>query len=341
MAALSLALPFSAVLYLLPSVPNLSSDLGKVATKVATVNEQLNDFVGIIDVPKEIRRNNGKDKLEQSYGNGGSLYPLGIIKPVIGSVNDATRLDVGFQAKVESKKHPDHAGISTNIQLAKQAEWSHDVLSDEHKELSTEEKRINSLRAFKNGNTKDANIFHLYVPDITNALVEKFAKANTQLGSGVVSRDVDEKNNADNRAKKKNNYIRLCRRSIDGSMTSLMQKLRGKDCVKLPRSEFYLEQDTKDTNRKKGTIKVVGLKIGTKTNNEKDYKDSESGSDEYKQENEATENSIVDASISDDSINYEKLTPKVIDKLGMGLNIKKPVINGKIGKLALSTTLKL
>lgn len=281
-------------------------------------------------MPKETGKNNGKVELERSYVNGGSLYPLGIIKPVIGSVNDATRLNVGFQAKVESKKHSDHAGISTNIQLAKQAEWLHDVPSGEHKELSTEEERIKSLtRAFKNGNTKDANILHLYVPDITDALMAKFAKANTQLGTGVVSRDADEKNNADNRIKKKNNYIRLCR-SIDGSTASLMQKLHGKDCVKLPRSEFYLEQDTKDTNRKEGTIKMAGLKIGTKINNGKDHKDSESESDEYKQENGATESSIVEASISDDSINYEELTPKV-NKLGMGLNIKKPII----GKLAL------
>lgn len=46
-----------------------------------------------------------------------------------------------FQTKVESKKHPDHAGISTNDQLAKQAERSH----DERKELSTEEERVKSL----------------------------------------------------------------------------------------------------------------------------------------------------------------------------------------------------
>ncbi|XP_050464530.1 uncharacterized protein LOC126858327 [Cataglyphis hispanica] len=334
MAALSLALPFSAVLYLLPSVPNLSSNLGKVAT---TVNEQAND-IGIIDVPKEIRKNNGRIELERSYVNGGSLYPLGIIKPIIGSLNDATRLNVGFQAKVESKKHSDHAGISTNIELAKQSQWSHDDLPlNEHKKLSTEEERIKSLtRAFKNG--KDANILHLYVPDITDALAtEKSAKANTQLGSDVVSKDTDEKNNADNRVKKKNNYIRLCR-SIDESTASLIQKLRGKDCVKLPKSEFYLEQDTKDTNRKESTIRMTGLKIGTKINNEKDHKDSTSESDEYKQENGTTESSIAEASIADDSINYEELIPK-INKLGMGLNIKKPMIDRKIGKLALSTTI--
>lgn len=290
-------------------------------------------------MPKEIRKNNGKIQLERSYVNGGSLYPLGIIKPIIGSVNDATRLNVGFQAEVESKKHSDHAGISTNIELAKQAQWSHDhVPLDEHKKLSTEVERIKSLtRAFKNENTKDANILHLYVPDITDALTEKSAKANTQLGSGVVSKDADEKNNADNRVKKKNNYIRLCR-SIDESTASLMQKLRGKDCVKLPTSEFYLEQDTKDANRKEGTIKMAGLKIGTKINNEKDHKDSASESDEYKQESGTTESSIVEASIADDSINYEELIPKV-SKLGMGLNIKKPIINRKIGKLALSTTI--
>ncbi|KAL6447384.1 hypothetical protein ACFW04_001533 [Cataglyphis niger] len=337
MAALSLALPFSAVLYLLPSVPNLSSDLGKVAT---TVNEQANDIGIIDDVPKEIRKNNGKIELERSYVNGGSLYPLAIIKPIIGSVNDATRLNVGFQAKVESKNlHSDHAGISTNIELAKQSQWSHDhVPLSEHKELSTEEERIKSLtRAFKNGNTKDTNILHLYVPDNTDAFTEKSAKTNTQLVSGVVSKDADEKNNADNRVKKKNNYIRLCR-SIDESTANLIQKLRGKDCVKLPKSEFYLEQDTKDTNRKESTIRMTGLKIGTKIDNEKDHKDSTSESDEYKQENGTTESSIVEASIADDSINYEELIPKV-NKLGMGLNIKKPMIDRKIGKLALSTTI--
>lgn len=67
--------------------------------------------------------------------------------------------------------------------------------------------------------------------------------------------------------RRKNNYIRLWKRLIDGS--SPMQKLRGKDCVKLPRREFYLEQDTKDTNRKEDTIKLVELKIETKIDNGK------------------------------------------------------------------------
>ncbi|CAL1677621.1 unnamed protein product [Lasius platythorax] len=72
-----------------------------------------------------------------------------------------------------------------------------------------------------------------------------------------------------------------------------MQKLRGKDCVKLPRSKFYLEQDTRDA--KEGTIKLEEVKIETKTNDGKDYKDYESGSDEYKQRNRETETSIVEA----------------------------------------------
>lgn len=98
-----------------------------------------------------------------------------------------------------------------------------------------------------------------------------------QLGSNVVPRDADEIIPNNRVEKRKRNYIRLCRRSIDGS--SLMQMLRGKDCVKLPRSEFYLEQGTRDA--KEGTIKLEEVKIETKTNDGKDYKDYESGSDEY------------------------------------------------------------
>ncbi|XP_072756657.1 uncharacterized protein [Anoplolepis gracilipes] len=266
----ALSLPFSVFLYLLPSstVPNISSDF----EKVTTVTERLNDVVGIIDAPKDIRGDKRKVEHEQSFVNGGSLHPLGIIKPIIGS-NDATKLNVDFQAKVESKKHPDHAGISTNVQFAKQAEWLLNVPSDK---LSTEKERIKSLtRVLKNENMKNANIFNLYIPGITDTLIKKFSKTNI----GLVPKDTDGKNNADNHVTRKNNYIRLCRRTIDRSAASLMQKLRGKDCVKLPRSEFYLEQDTKDTtNQKESKIKLVGLKIGT--NNGKNVKDSDSGSDE-------------------------------------------------------------
>lgn len=270
-------------------------------------------------MPREIRTDDGKVEFERNYG----LYPLGVIKP-IGSVNDGTKLNVDFQAKVKSDKHPD-AGISMNVQLAKQAKWSHDIPSDKRKELSSEEKRIQNLtRALKNGNTKDANI--LYLTDITDTLIEKSAKTNLQLGSNLVSRNEDGKNHAVNRIKKKNNYIRLCRRSIDGSSENLItdQKLQDKDCIKFPRSDFYLEHETNNTNRKKNTTRLVGFKIETKTNNGNDNEDFES--DKYKQQNELTE-----ASIPDDLINYEEVKSKV-GKLGISLNIKKSVIDGKIGK---------
>ncbi|GAB1867845.1 hypothetical protein CAJAP_08924 [Camponotus japonicus] len=318
---LNLALPLSAFFYLLPS--NISSDFGKTAitaTNGATELEQLNNIVAFIDVPTEIRKDNGK--VEDGQGYSGPLYPLGIIKPTIGA--DGTKLNVDFQAKVESKKHPNHAGISMNVQLAKQGDiqQSHDVSSEKRKELSSEDQRIKSLtRVFlKNGNMKDASVLHL--SDITDTLIEKSGKGNKQ----VASRNADGKNSALNRIKKKN-YIRLCRRSIDGSTENLMQKLR--DCLKHSRSDFYLEHDTKITNEKKNMTGLVGLRIETKNTNGNDYKDSES--DEHKQQNIVTETLII----PDDSINYEEVNSKVDDKLGISLKIKKSVVDGKIDKLEL------
>lgn len=302
-------------------------DLGNVA--------ELNNL--IIGIPKEIH-DNGEIEVEFLDG---SLNPLAT-KPVI-TIKDPTKLNVGFQAKVESKNlplSPIRGGISTNLQLANQAKWS-GVLSSEDKaskEFSSEEEWVKSTKGLRDATTeenrKNTTVFHLYVPDIKDVLREKFSKASMQLGLdvGVTSKkDTDENANKidawiiDNRPRGKKNYIRLCKRLTDGS--SLIQKLHGKDCIKLPSSEFYLEQNMKNTNRKRDeTVRLVGLKIGTKTGNGKN-----SGSNEIKQRSKTTD--VVEASISDTSAYYDEPVMKVTDKLGTGLNIKMPVIDGRIGNL--------
>jgi len=75
---------------------------------------------------------------------------------------------------------------------------------------------------------------------------------------------------SDNRAKRKRSYIRPCKRFI-GSV-SPSQKLRGKDCAKLPRSEFRVNPRAKGENRKA---------VGMEANDGKSRKDSENGN--YKQ----------------------------------------------------------
>ncbi|XP_011690986.1 PREDICTED: uncharacterized protein LOC105451948 isoform X2 [Wasmannia auropunctata] len=307
MGALSFALPFTVLLCLLPSLLN-AYNLGKVATTVA---EQLNNLVDIIGVSKEIRDDNGEIVDESSN-------PL-IITKSVDSVGDPTKLNVGFQAKVESKNLPLR---TEHLTPAKLSFPCRDATAAE-------------------GSRRNATVFHLYIPDIKDMLREKFAKANMQLGLDVgVTGEHADKIDAlvvDDRSRGKKNYIRLCKRLTDGSTTSLMQKLRGKDCVKLLRNEFYLEP-TRDANwRRDDTLRLVGLKIGTKTDNGRDYKDFG---------NESQQRS--EASISDILANYDESPGKVAaDKLGTGLNIKMPMIDGRIanlmrdGKLSLSASTML
>jgi len=86
-----------------------------------------------------------------------------------------------------------------------------------------------------------------------------------------------------------------------------MQKLRGKDCVKLPSNEFYL--DSTRNGKKDDTLRFVRLKITTKTDSRKDYRDS--ASDKNKQRSGVTN---VEAAISDISANYDESSMKVSDK---------------------------
>lgn len=76
-----------------------------------------------------------------------------------------------------------------------------------------------------------------YIKDI---LREKFAKVSMQLDVVMSKKDKENVHKIDalvvviaNDLKGKKNYIRLCKRLTDGSTTSLMQKLRGKDYMKL------------------------------------------------------------------------------------------------------------
>ncbi|XP_071646525.1 uncharacterized protein [Temnothorax longispinosus] len=318
-------------------------DLRKVATNVA---EQLNNLIDIIGIPNEIHGDNGEIEFEFLDG---SLNPLVVSRP-ISSIRDPTKLNVGFQAKVESKNlplSPIRGDISTNVQLANQARWSQGALSGESKaskEFSSEEEWVKSSRDATEENRKNAT-FHLYLPDIKDTLRDKFAKTSMQLGLdvGVTSKKDTDENVVwvvDNRWRGRKNYIRLCKRLTDGS-SSLMQKLRGKDCVKLPRSEFYLEPNMR---KKDDTFRLVGLKIGTKTGSGKDYKDFGIGSNEIKQRGGVTD-IVVEAPISDVSANYDESSMKVVDKFGTGLNIK--MIDGRIanllrdGKLSLSASTAL
>lgn len=325
-----------------------------------TTTEQLNDFVNIIKIPKEIHSNNREIELEIVDG---SMNPLIVSKPVA-SIRDPTKLNVGFQAKVESKNlplSPIRGDVSTNVQLANQAKWLQDTLSSESKaskEFSSEEEWIkNPTRGPRDREEKqkEREYFYLYVPDIKDILRDKFTKTSMQLGLdvGVTSKkDTDENANKidglviNNRSREKKNYIWLCKRLIDGSLTNLIQKLRGKDCVKLPKSEFYLESNTKNVNWKKDdTVRLIGLKIGTKTGNGKDYKDFGSGSNENKQRSGAMD--MIEASILNTLANYDESSMKAIDKHGTDLNIKMPLVDGRIanllrdGKLSLSASTAL
>lgn len=131
--------------------------------------------------------------------------------------------------------------------------WSETKTS---KEFSSEEEWIGSLtRNSRAGRKHEERDFSLIYPGyIKDILGEKFDKASMQLDVGVMSKK-DRNENMDkidallivvaNGLKGKKNYIRLCKRLTDGSTTSLMQKLRGKDYVKLSRSEFHLEPSTR------------------------------------------------------------------------------------------------
>ncbi|XP_039305183.1 uncharacterized protein LOC113003237 [Solenopsis invicta] len=351
MGALNFAFPFTVFLYLLPSLPfsQHAYDLEKVAT---IAPEQSNNLVDIVGIPKEIHGDNGKIeyKLVDDSSN-----PTIVLKPV----RDLAKANVDFQAKVESKNLPlssIRGDISTNVQLVNQAKRLQNALSKELPESFRRKK--NELKARRGAptrnttaeNKKDTNVFHLYIPDINDVLREKFAKANVQLGLdvGVTSKKDADENKIDvlvvnNRSRGKKNYIRLCERLTDGSITSLMQKLRGKDCVKLSTSEFYLNSGTSSTNwRNNDTVKLVESKIGMRVENGRDCTDVESGSNENKQREKTMD---VDASISDISANYDESGMKVADKLGSGLNIK--MIDDRIanllndGKLSLSASTAL
>lgn len=282
------------------------------------------------------------------------MNPLIVSKP-ISSIRDPTKLNVGFQAKVESKNlplNPIRGGISTNVQLANQAKWSQGALLSESKgskEFSSEEEWVKSPTRNSRDATTEENrnaTFYQYIPDIKDVLRDKFAKARMQLGLdvGITSKKDENVNKIDaltidNRLRGRKNYIRLCKRLTDGS-ASLIQKLRGKDCVNLPSSEFYL--DSTRNRRKDDTLRFVGLKIGTKTDSRKDYRDFGNASNENKQRSGVTD---VEAAISDVSANYDESSMKVPDKFGTGLNIK--MIDGRIanllrdGKLSLSASTAL
>ncbi|XP_011874525.1 PREDICTED: uncharacterized protein LOC105565716 [Vollenhovia emeryi] len=343
MGALSLALPVTYFLYLVPLL--YAHDLGRVA-------EQLNNLIDIIDIPKEIHGDNGEIEFE-------FLDPPAVSKPVV-TVRDPSKLNVGFQAKVESRGNnlplsPVRGGISANVQLANQAKWSQGALSSENeasKEFSSDEEWIDSARetrraAATEGTRKNATVHLTYIPDIKDILREKFAKTSMQLGLdvGVTSKDTDENVDridagiVDNRSKGRKNYIRLCKRLTGGSTTSLMQKLRGKDCVKLPRSEFYLEPSARSANGKRDdAVRLVGLRIETKTG-----KDRKNSGDENKQRGGVAD--VAEASISDVPANYDESSMKVADKFGTGLNFR--MIDGRIanllrdGKLSLSASTAL
>ncbi|XP_011647350.1 uncharacterized protein LOC105433642 [Pogonomyrmex barbatus] len=338
MGALSLALPLSTFLYLLPLMTNIHE-------KATSVAEQLNNLIDISVPKKEIQRDDGEITLEFL---GGPLSPSEVTRSTV-PMKDSTKLNVGFQAKVESKKLPlsphNRRGISANVQFANQAKCSQgNVASNENKaskEFSSEEEWAKSpTKAVEDAtieeSRKNMTLFRLYVPDIKDAPREKFAKASMQLGLDVgVTSKKDTDGNADktdgsvvdNHARRKKNYVRLCKRITDGSTTSLMQKLR-KDCVKLPRSEFYLEQGTRNVN-KDDTIRLVGKTVQEKENE----------SNENKQRDGMMAD-VIETPISDISANYDESDVKVIDKFGMGLNIKTPVIAKLLrnDKISLSTS---
>ncbi|RLU24685.1 hypothetical protein DMN91_002774 [Ooceraea biroi] len=275
MSALSFALPFSGFLYILgkPTVSEIPD-----AGKVTSVTEQLNN--PLLEISTESYKKSDENEPELRF-----LFPsLDPLKTTMPTSPANRKLDVGFRVgfdsdKTELKHLPDL--LTKNIQL--DAKWSQG--SDEHKaskELATEDVRIKSVpkNAVTESNRKDAAI-RLYVPDVKDTLKEKLAKGKQlEMDVDVIRTDVDKANasTVDNRAKRKRSYIRLCKR-----LTGSMQKPRGKDCVKFPKSEFYLEQasKTKEENQKDGSVSISF--VGTKTNDGKNYKNSENGSYEYKQ----------------------------------------------------------
>lgn len=219
-----------------------------MATAIA---DQLNNIVG--NVAKEV----DKDDIEFELLNN-SPENLVEIRPVT-TKDRAPKPNVGFQLKEKVKKHGD-----TTLQLDTRAKWlNRDDVSDEHKnskEILSKEDLIKNLKvALAEASGKNAAAFQIYVPDIKGTPTRK------KIGGLDVATDG---NFFDGRAK--GNYVLLCRKPTeDGSM----QKLRGKDCVKLLRNELYLEHSMK--NRKDGTTSLMGLKIGTKTNSVKDSESDE------------------------------------------------------------------
>ncbi|XP_020287971.1 uncharacterized protein LOC109856756 [Pseudomyrmex gracilis] len=245
MGALSLALPLTVFVYLLPSETN-NADLGKVAT---AITDQLNNLVG--NVAKEI----DKDEIEFELLNDSPENPVEI-RPVA-TRDVASKPNVGFQLKGKMKKHGD-----TTLQLDTQAKWlNRDDVSDERrnlKEILSKEELVKNLKvALAEANEKNAAAFRIYVPDIKSPSTRRKVAG------------LDGNDNFDY-GRAKGNYVLLCRKPAeDGSM----QKLRGKDCVKLLRNELYLEHSLK--NRKDGTTSLMGLKIGSRTNSVKDSESDE------------------------------------------------------------------
>lgn len=233
-----------------------------------TIAQQVNSLVG--NVAKEID-GGGKDEVELELLNDSSDSE---IKPIIiSTVNDAPKSNMGFLMKGEMKKH---AGPTP--QFGTQAKWldHNGISSDERRptEILTKEELIKNLKvAFAEARGKDTATFQVYVPDVKSG-----KRIAAQLGSDVAT-DVDGNAvvavRSGNPAKRKRNYILLCRKTAEDG--TAMQKLRGKDCVKVLRNEFYLEHSMK--NRKDGTTSLMGLKIGARTNG---MKDSESDSYEIK-----------------------------------------------------------
>lgn len=89
----------------------------------------------------------------------------------------------------------------------------------------------------------------------------------------------------------------------------------------MKRGDFYIEHDTSNTNEK-------NTKIETKSNDANDYKVTP------KVTNINSKTKTETFIIPNDLINYEEVNSKV-GKLGISMNIKKSVIDGKIEKLEL------
>lgn len=293
---------------------------------MAIAVEQLKDFVIDVNTLKKFYGAIEEIKPEQRYLLRGSfVHPLGTIRSIMDSTSDATKLNIDFRTKVESKNVPMVPdAVSTNVQFNNEALWSQSIplnvrevlnktpAKEERAESTTKMRARASKDVVTERNKKNATTVRPYVVDIKDTLRKKFAKASIQLETSLGTAklaDADRnarKTNAsvvNNRAKRERDYIRLCRRLIGPTATSI-QKLFGRDCVRFLRSEFYLEQNRKEeANEEDSANSHVGLKIRAKTGFEKSYKDSkEGGSDQYKQHGDAMV--AVDASISDSSSNY-------------------------------------